>query len=406
MKKRTNYVTVFLLTLSAVLFAGLLTLFVLSAASSSPAVPAGEAQPLTIAEKIPEGSVPSAGLPDSAGDDLSTAGTADTGKTVSAAEDTVSVTLAFAGDLLFDENYAAGTALRSRGVTGCFDEAALDVMRSADLFMVNNEFCYMDEGTPLPDKQYTLHAKTDTAVWLEDIGADLVSIANNHVYDYGEDGLLNTLHTLESIGMPYVGAGRNIDEAARPYILETGGMKIAILCATQIERYPVPDTKGATADSPGVFRVYDMTPLYDKVREVRQTADFVIVYIHWGNEKESLPVAAQTDSAKELEAAGADLVIGDHPHVLQPVSFINEMPVFYSMGNFLFTSYKTDTGLASITLDTKAKKISNVRFIPMRQENTALHLLTGDDKQQLLQKMQAMSQDVMIDADGNIQKRP
>ncbi len=206
--------------------------------------------------------------------------------------------------------------------------------------------------------------------------------------------------------MPYVGAGRNIAEAARPYILEAGGMKIAILCATQIERYPVPDTKGATVDSPGVFRVYDMTPLYEKVREVKQTADFVAVYIHWGNEKESVPVAAQTDSAKELEAAGADLVIGDHPHVLQPVGFVNEMPVFYSMGNFLFTSYSTDTGLAYITLDTKAKKISNIRFLPMRQENTAVHLLTGDDKQQLLQKMQAMSQDVIIDADGNIQKRP
>ena len=377
MKKRTSYVTVFLLTLSAVLFAGLLALFVFSAASSSPAVPVGEAQPLTIAEKIPDGSVPSGGLPPFPGDDPSTAGTTDTGKAAPATEDSSSVTLAFAGDLLFD-----------------------------DLLMVNNEFCYIDKGTPLPDKQYTLHAKTDTAVWLKDIGADLVSIANNHVYDYGEEGLLHTLDTLKSINMPYVGAGRNIAEAARPYILEAGGMKIAILCATQIERYPVPDTKGATVDSPGVFRVYDMTPLYEKVREVKQTADFVAVYIHWGNEKESVPVAAQTDSAKELEAAGADLVIGDHPHVLQPVSFVNEMPVFYSMGNFLFTSYSTDTGLAYITLDTKAKKISNIRFLPMRQENTAVHLLTGDDKQQLLQKMQAMSQDVIIDADGNIQKRP
>lgn len=406
MKKRTSYVTVFLLTLSAVLFAGLLALFVFSAASSSPAVPVGEAQPLTIAEKIPDGSVPSGGLPPFPGDDPSTAGTTDTGKAAPATEDSSSVTLAFAGDLLFDENYAAGIALRNRGIAGCFDEAALDVMRSADLLMVNNEFCYIDKGTPLPDKQYTLHAKTDTAVWLKDIGADLVSIANNHVYDYGEEGLLHTLDTLKSINMPYVGAGRNIAEAARPYILEAGGMKIAILCATQIERYPVPDTKGATVDSPGVFRVYDMTPLYEKVREVKQTADFVAVYIHWGNEKESVPVAAQTDSAKELEAAGADLVIGDHPHVLQPVSFVNEMPVFYSMGNFLFTSYSTDTGLAYITLDTKAKKISNIRFLPMRQENTAVHLLTGDDKQQLLQKMQAMSQDVIIDADGNIQKRP
>ena len=89
MKKRTSYVTVFLLTLSAVLFAGLLALFVFSAASSSPAVPVGEAQPLTIAEKIPDGSVPSGGLPPFPGDDPSTAGTTDTGKAAPATEDSI-----------------------------------------------------------------------------------------------------------------------------------------------------------------------------------------------------------------------------------------------------------------------------------------------------------------------------
>ncbi len=100
--------------------------------------------------------------------------------------------------------------------------------------MVNNEFPYSSRGTPLAGKQYTFRADPSTAEWLTEMGADIVSLANNHCFDYGEEALLDTLDTLDSIGMIHVGAGHNLDEASEPAVFECGGMKIAILNATMI----------------------------------------------------------------------------------------------------------------------------------------------------------------------------
>lgn len=111
-----------------------------------------------------------------------------------------------------------------------------------------------------------------------------MSLANNHAYDYGEVSLTDTLDTLQSIGMPYAGAGRNLAEAVRPVYYIAGDLKIAFLSATQIERVDNPDTKGATETSPGVFRCRDVDMLLQAVSEAKANSDFVVVYIHWGTE--------------------------------------------------------------------------------------------------------------------------
>ena len=99
------------------------------------------------------------------------------------------VTFAFAGDILFDGNYAVGaTAWNRGGIRACFDDAVWQVMQDADVFMLNNEFPYSTRGTPIAGKTYTFRASPDTAEWLSDMGVDLVSLGNNHAYDYGERG--------------------------------------------------------------------------------------------------------------------------------------------------------------------------------------------------------------------------
>ena len=95
--------------------------------------------------------------------------------------------------------------------------------------------------------------------YLDDLGVDLVSLANNHCYDFGETGLLDTLDTLQQDGIPYAGAGRNLEEAAAPVYFISGGMKIGFLSATQIERLDNPDTKGATEGEAGVFRCWEIS---------------------------------------------------------------------------------------------------------------------------------------------------
>ena len=121
--------------------------------------------------------------------------------------------IVFAGDILFDSHYAIMASLlkRGQGIEGGISADLLSIMRDADIFMVNNEFPYTNRGTPTAGKKFTFRADPKYASWLFDMGADLVSLANNHAYDYGEVSLTDTLDTLESIGMPYVGAGRNLE---------------------------------------------------------------------------------------------------------------------------------------------------------------------------------------------------
>ncbi len=314
-----------------------------------------------------------------------------------------SVTFAFAGDILFDQNYATGAAALQRGgITGSFDQAVLDRMRGEDVFMVNNEFPYSERGTPLADKKFTFRAAPSTASWLTDMGVDIVSLANNHCYDYGQDAFLDTLSTLEDLRMPYVGAGRNIKEAASPAYFHVQDMTVAIVNATQIERLDNPDTKGATEDTPGVFRCFDQTRLLDVLRQTKENADYVILYIHWGTENETQPDWLQTDRIGALSEAGADLIVGDHPHCLQPFTHTGSTMVAYSLGNFLFTSYTVDTGILEATFSTADKTLTSLCFVPMLQQDSAVKMADETDKARILQKLRDISPYVNIDGDGVI----
>lgn len=149
------------------------------------------------------------------------------------------------------------------------------------------------------------------------LGVDVVSLANNHAYDYGEEALLDTFTTLENAGIPYAGAGRNIEEARKPVYFIANGIKIAVVSAAQIERNAVPDTKEATAASPGVLRCMEPAALLEVIAEAKANSDFVILYIHWGTESQAETDWLQDKQAPIYAQAGVDLIIGDHPHCLQ-----------------------------------------------------------------------------------------
>lgn len=280
------------------------------------------------------------------------------------------IKLCFAGDVLLDPGYAIMASLLQRGgdLTTCFDEELLNIMRDSDVFMINNEFPYSDRGAPLPEKQFTFRAKPEYAQMLNDIGVDIVTLANNHVNDYGQNAMLDTFDALDAAGIPYVGAGRNIDEAASPYYMEIEGVRIAYVAATQIERSGNPDTVGAGENSPGVMRCMNPERFLESIRQAKENADIVIAVVHWGTENETEPDWMQLEQAPMLVEAGADVVIGAHPHVLQRVEEIDGVPVFYSLGNYLFNSKTLDTGIASIRIDTNTKKVVKYELISALQQ--------------------------------------
>lgn len=315
------------------------------------------------------------------------------------------ITLVFAGDILFDDHYAVMAKMQQRGgkIEDAFSEEILEVTRGADIFMVNNEFPYTSRGTPTPEKKFTFRAKPEYASYLTDMGADLVSLANNHAYDYGEISLTDSIDTLNGIGIPFVGAGRNLEEAVKPVYFIANDKKIAFISATQIERTDNPDTKEATETSPGVFRCWDVERLLEVVRNAKQVSDYVVVYIHWGTESTEEIDWAQKEQAPKIAEAGADLIIGDHPHVLQPIDYSGETPVFYSLGNYFFNSKAQDTCLVKATLDENGLK--SLQFIPGRQEDCYVTMLHGAEKERVLADMRRISPGVSIDADGFVTKR-
>jgi len=315
------------------------------------------------------------------------------------------ITLAFAGDVSFAEEYTNMETLRQRGgdIRSCFDEFLLKEMQDADIFMLNNEFPYTDRGTPTEGKTYTFRARPESVKYLYDMSADIVSIANNHVYDYGEVSLLDTLSTLEAAAMPYVGAGRNIKEAVNPVYFIANDYKIAYVSATQIEQGDYPDTKGAGENSAGVFRCWNPELLYETVKEAKENSDFVVVYIHWGTELSETLHWAQTDQALGLVEAGADLIVGDHPHCLQEIAYIGDVPVVYSMGNFWFNSKTQDTGIFKAVIDNSGIKL--LQFVPAIQSNCSTTIASDSDRQRILDCIQSLSPTINIDGQGYITKK-
>ncbi|MCL2342809.1 MAG: CapA family protein [Firmicutes bacterium] len=312
--------------------------------------------------------------------------------------------LAFGGDVnLVDGSYAMPTYVRNGGdVSKIFKGGLLDEMRAADVFMVNNEFAFTDRGTANASKGYTFRSKPENVHILNDMGVDLAFVANNHVFDYGAVGLLDTLDTLDSAGIAHVGAGADLADAVKPVYFIVDGRKIAFVAGGTIERFGTIFTPCATEDSPGILRADDKSPdlLLAAVQEAKANSDFVVVSVHWGVEGTSKVEAYQKNLAHRCIDAGADAVIGHHPHVLQGTEFYEGKPIVYSIGNFWFSSVVVDSCLLELLLD-KDGGVS-VKFLPCTAAWGYTALASGDEAARVINDYQRISFGVNIAGDGII----
>ncbi|QQR42313.1 CapA family protein [Myxococcus xanthus] len=212
---------------------------------------------------------------------------------------------------------------------------------AADLFVVNLECPFTERGEKLP-KNFNFRAKPELVGILTAGGVDVVSLANNHLMDYGAQGLLDTLDTLDAAHIPYFGAGRNMAEARRPAIVTVGGQRVALLGYFFLgTRNIEPPGVYATETTPGVAGHFsDEAIMEQMLREdiaaARAQADIVLPYFHWGREGTYTPEPYQVRLAHAAIDAGAAGVLGAHPHVLQAMELYQGRPVVYSLGNFVF----------------------------------------------------------------------
>lgn len=229
------------------------------------------------------------------------------------------VRLAFAGDLGMS-GLVTQYVVRSKlgypvpeGVDAGYPFAGVrDRIRAADVAIGNLECALSPIGPPQTDSAQP--APADVVPPILDAGFDVVSVANNHVLDYGRASLASMLRTLERYGLPTMGAGSYAAHQA-PWVTEVKGLKIAFLA------YHMVLTERAVSE----------------VEQADEIADFVVVYNHWGGHWESEPNRHQRELGRRLVEAGADLIVGAHSHVLQPEEWIGDSLIVYGLGNFVFT---------------------------------------------------------------------
>lgn len=318
------------------------------------------------------------------------------------------ITISFGGDICFTEGCSVLSHIKKNGnnFATSFDDKLLARMIDSDIFMLNNEFPYSTGGTPVPNKDYTFRANPEDANLLFDVGTDIVSLANNHAFDYGEVALDDTLKTLRNINMPYVGAGENINEAIKPAYFKMNGRTVAIIAGTQIEgSVNPPHTRAATETLNGVFRCLDTTKIKEVIADTKTKSDFVIVFVHWGTEKTDVVREWQKSAANDFTESGADLVIGMHSHCLQGIDYVNGAPVFYSLGNYIFNSNTQDTCLITVTLDTSKSEetgIKSLQFVPCIQSGGKTVEASPEDWSRIIKYEQGISYHAALDSNGYI----
>jgi poly-gamma-glutamate synthesis protein (capsule biosynthesis protein) len=305
--------------------------------------------------------------------------------------------LVFTGDILLAGR--AGDAIKKEGPAAPF-AGVIDVLRSADLAVGNLECPLAVTGRP-ESKEYTFRARPEAAEALSAAGFDIMTLANNHTGDYGPGALVETLAALKKNGIAAVGAGRNRDDARR-FILTTAGsppIKIAILAFSNMQ----PTDFYAGRKRPGTNPAWPSQIKAD-VAAAHARARLVVVLFHWGEELSEIPSKSQRYLARVAVEAGADLVVGHHPHVLQGLEQRGNALIAYSLGNFLFPSGGSAKQTMILRYSAAQKGPARAELIPCEIEGFRPRIAAGQSRDKVMRHVGALSRPlgVQIAADGGV----
>jgi hypothetical protein len=270
------------------------------------------------------------------------------------------VTIAFGGDVHFEG--AIGSRLAANPATALGPIAG--VLRRADLAVVNLETAITERGTPA-GKDFTFRAPPSALTALKEAGVDVATMANNHGLDFGPVGLRDSLAAAKAARFPVVGVGRDADEAYRAYQTTVNGQRIAVIGATQVLDSSLAAAWTAGDGKPGMASAYEEARLLSAVKAARASADTVVVDLHWGRELINCPIDRQRALAPKLVAAGADVVVGSHAHLLLGGGYLRGAYVHYGLGNFVFYARGGPTAQSGVLLLTlRGRAVTASRWVP------------------------------------------
>ncbi len=291
--------------------------------------------------------------------------------------------LLFFGDLMLDRH--VGERVEKNGIGWLFDRIAsgTEISGAFDLKSANLEGAVTDNGSHYaPSNAYDFAFSPELVSRLKDYGFNHFNIANNHLADQGERGIRETEANLKRLGFGYTGCADGRIGPCSSAVVEAGGKKIAVAGFSMVY-----SRLGGGQDADGC----SITPA-DIIKRLASSSDLVIAQVHWGVEYAHLHDRAQEQFAHELVDAGADAVIGHHPHVVQGVEVYKGAPIFYSLGNFIFDQYfsrDTQTGLA-LSIET-AGDFLEIRIIPIKSIAGRPEIMNMPAGRELLEKLAGWS---------------
>ncbi len=301
-------------------------------------------------------------------------------------------TLIAVGDIMLSRSVAM--AIRKAGDVRYPFVHTRDLLHNADFVFANLETA-ITEGRVIKPGEMNFRADPNTVDGLKDAGITVVSLANNHVPNFGRKGILDTIAFLDAVEIAHAGAGKDEAAAIAPAIIERGGIRFAFLAFNDTD--VVPDSYGAAPKRAGTM-LMDTKKLATAIADARTRVDIVIVSMHSGTEYVHKPNSHQTSFAHAAIDAGADMVLGHHPHVVQTFEMYKNKPIIYSLGNFVFDqdwSEDTKKGLAArITFGEHGAE--RLEFIPIYSAKTGQPIIAPDDIRKEILKRLGVSDEIIL----------
>jgi len=320
------------------------------------------------------------------------------------------VNLILTGDIMLGGEFPALKDERNLGWEYPFRKVK-PLFEETDIIFGNLE-CPLSRDGPVADKNCILYAPPDSVSALKYLNYNLVSLGNNHINDYGEGGLIKTIEILKNEEILLFGAGRNLKEANREVIIERNGLKICFLGYTTSEEHVQSIIAGQ--NTAGCVP-YDFSKIKYDIDRVRNKSDIISISLHWGFQNYLYPSPQQKELAHKIIDAGAHIIIGHHPHVIQGFERYKHGIIFYSLGNFFFPNFHKKSGIPykfewqeennkSIIARCKISKVKVeeieilVSFMNMDYQ---LEILDGKDKEEAILRLGKISKDISMDNYNN-----
>ncbi len=290
------------------------------------------------------------------------------------------VVLAFGGDVHFEGVLESRLAADPGGLLA----PIAPLLGEADIAVANLETAVTNGGAPTA-KTFVFRTPPSAFAALRGGSVDVVSMANNHGLDFGEAGLRDSLAAAKRYRFPVIGIGLDGKQAYAPYRQTVRGQRIAVLAATQVLDDHLIDSWTAGPGKPGLASAKAVPRLMQEVRRARRTSDTVVVFLHWGVELEQCPTSDQRTLARQLVAAGADIVVGGHAHRLLGAGRMGKALVGYGLGNFVWygtSALSTKTGVLLVTAT--GRRIDRYSWMPARIADGVPRPLSGAERRQEL----------------------